>query len=263
MPARIQLILEGPKPPGPHRHADGLRAVVLAAIGRSDPDLGKWLHDANQPKPIAIGPLEPVHDAPSLLAVTVAVTADPAVDPLVMGLPRPGAGITLGAARYVLRESSIVASVGYTEMCAEPPPGHSIRIRLLTPTAHHQPGPVRRSAVVPDPRLYLGSWLGRWNLFSDVPFDAQFLEAAAESVVVSAFEGGTRAARLDGRRVFLGFVGSVEFTVLDGGRPAAPISAVMWALARFAEFGGTGVETMRGMGQTRIIGDGSHAHPLH
>jgi CRISPR-associated endoribonuclease Cas6 len=257
------MILEGPAPPGPHRHADGLRAVVLSAIGRSDPELGRWLHDANQPKPLAIGPLETVPDDPGILAVEVSVTADPVIEPLLTGLPRTGAPIVLGRCRYTLRDARVVRAATFDEMCAEPPPGHSIRIRLLTPTAHHQPGTLRRSIVVPDPRLYLGSWLGRWNLFANMPFDAEFLEAAAESVVVSAFEGRTRAAPLDGRRVFLGFVGMVEFRALDGGRPAAPIAAAMWALARFAEFGGTGIETMRGMGQTRIAGGSCHAHPLH
>lgn len=252
MPARIRIVLEGPNPPGPHRHADGLRAVVLGAIQRANPELGTWLHDANQPKPIAIGPLQPFDGRDGMWAVEVSALADDLIEPLMAGLPSVGASVRLGRTGYLVRDVGIVETRGFEEMAEATNPQPVIRLRIITPTAHHAAGAVRRSIVVPDPRLYIGSWLGRWNLFADAPYDLELLEAVADSVVVSAFAGRTRAERLDGRRIFIGFVGSVEFRVLDCGRPIEPIAAAVWSLARFAEFSGTGVETMRGMGQTRI-----------
>ncbi|NLH98664.1 MAG: CRISPR system precrRNA processing endoribonuclease RAMP protein Cas6 [Chthonomonadales bacterium] len=253
MPARVRLVLDGPKPAGPHRHADGLRAVVLAAIGRSDPALGRWLHDANQPKPIAVGPLEPGGNSGGSWAVEISVTADEVLQPLLDGLPRLRCPITLGRDRYALRDARIVAASTFAGLSADLPTEPAIRLRLLTPTAHHQPGTVRRSIVVPDPRLYVGSWFGRWNLFADTRLDDALLSAVEEAVVISAFVGGTRAARLDGKRVFIGFVGDVELRIIEADRTVAPLAAALWSLARFAEYCGTGVETMRGMGQTRII----------
>jgi CRISPR/Cas system endoribonuclease Cas6 (RAMP superfamily) len=74
-----------------------------------------------------------------------------------------------------------------------------------------------------------------------------------DSLVVSDFQGGTRHVRLDGNRSFVGFVGDVTFDVCTGMRSRSDIIAAFGSLAGLARYCGTGVETMRGMGQIRLL----------
>lgn len=250
MPARIRLTLLGPAT-GPHRHADGLRAVALAAIRRAMPSLAAAIHDANQPNPLTVGPLLRSADDPQVHTVELGCIADAVVEPLLHGLPRPGRRVLLGRTPYDVGGVDLCAKAAFEDL-ASSPAGAAIPVRLLTPTAHHAPGAVRRSVVVPDPALYFGSWFRRWNLYGPAPFAESLLDAVAAQMAIRCFEGGTRAVRLDRQRVFIGFAGRVEFAVLDGPTPPDQIAAAAWALARLAEYCGTGVETMRGMGQTRL-----------
>jgi len=52
--------------------------------------------------------------------------------------------------------------------------------------------------------------------------------------------------------MFIGFQGSVRFQVLKPDTLDTDAMRALWALARLASYSGTGVETMRGMGQTRL-----------
>ncbi len=251
MPARIRLTLLGPAPSGPHRHADGLRAVVMAALRRARPSLAAAIHNANQPNPLSVGPLLAVADDPQAHTVEIGCVTAEVIEPIMGGLPGQGGRVVLGRTAYDVRDVTVTSMADFDDLAASPP-GRAIPLRLLTPTAHHAPGVVRRSVVVPDPALYFGSWFRRWNLYAPTPFSEDLMEAIGSQAAVRAFEGGTRAVRLDGTRTFIGFTGRVEFTILDGPADPAALAAAAWALARLAEYCGTGVETMRGMGQTRI-----------
>ncbi|HSV72143.1 MAG TPA: CRISPR system precrRNA processing endoribonuclease RAMP protein Cas6 [Chthonomonadales bacterium] len=254
MPAILALTLEGRAPPNPFRHADGLRALVLASVARADRALATAIHDANQPKPYAMGPLEAAPGPPGRLRCEIGCAADWAAEAIMAGLPPKGARIDLGRDEFRFEGAQAVRRASYAEMLDAGPEGHTIHLRLTTPTAHHASGPTRRTIVVPDPTLYAGSWLRRWNLFAGTPFSAALLEAVAERVVVGAFSGGTHAVALDRRRVFLGFVGHAHLVILPTGNDGPdPLPSALWALARLAEYCGTGVDTMRGMGRTRIL----------
>ena len=252
MPAVISWTLEGPEPPSPFRHAVGLRALTLACIARSDRNLATAVHDANQPKPYAIGPLQRVHGQDGLLRVEIGCSADWAVEPILNGLPPLGIRIGLGRTEYRFVGAEIRRQATFAQLREAGAEGLTIPLRMLTPTAHHAPGALRRTVVVPDPVLYVGSWLRRWNLFADAPFDPAVLNAVAQRVVVGAFAGGTHSVTLDRGRIFLGFVGTVDLVVLPDDQTPDPLPHVLWALARLAEYCGTGVDTMRGMGRTRI-----------
>lgn len=230
--------------------------MVLSSLRRRMPLLAKAIHDANQPNPISIGPMLPIADDDRAHAVDIGCVADELTDPLMRGLPRARARILLGTTPYDVREVDLVAQATFDELAARPE-GRAVPLRMLTPTAHHTPGPVRRAVVVPDPVLYVGSWLRRWNLYAPDPFDDSLLEAVANQAAIRAFQGGTSAVRLGRMRTFIGFTGTVELTILDGHVDAAAVTAAVWALARLAEFCGTGVETTRGMGQTRLDPSGT------
>jgi hypothetical protein len=190
-------------------------------------------------------------DEPGRVAAEVALLADWAGAALKAGLPAAGTELRLGGQRFEFDGWESVAGWGWRSLAATAP-FLEASFRLLSPTAHHLSGPIRKSAVLPDPALYFGSWLNRWNLYAppEMRLGHGLLELVRERVAVAACAGQTESVPLDEGRVFTGFVGEVQFRLLkaagvpDGGRRA------LGALARFAEYAGTGVETMRGMGQT-------------
>lgn len=252
MPARVRLTLKGPKPASPHAHADGLRAVALGAVTRANPDLGDWIHNVNQPKPLSVGPLVGSREAPDTQYVEIGCASDELYPLLVTGLPAVGTSVRLGHDYYVVQDVRMVASASFEELYFAEPPGRVITVRLVTPTAHHAAGSGRRAIVAPDASLYFGSWLGRWSLCSGIALPDGAHSRLTECMVISAFQGGTSAVRLREGRVFVGFCGVVEFTYLPRCDSGGEALRAAWALARLAEYCGTGVETMRGMGWTRL-----------
>lgn len=252
MPARIRLTLAGRDPAPPYRHAEGLRALALSAIERRLPTLATAVHSANQPNPLTVSPLWTEDEERRTYHVEFSCVADELTDVLIRGLPRPGRRILLGRSPFDVLKSEIVAHVPFEEL-SRPAEATKLPLLMLTPTAHHAPGIIRRSVVVPDPYLYVGSWFRRWNLYGPFCFDESLLQSVAEQVVVQAVDGGTEVVRLTDRRTFIGFKGRLVLAVLEGQTDPADLATALWTLARFAEYCGTGVETMRGMGQTRLL----------
>jgi CRISPR-associated endoribonuclease Cas6 len=252
MPQILRFILEGEPPQHSFQHATGLRALVLDWVRQADPALSQVIHDANQSKPFRISPL---WSEEGKVWFDVAVLAEEVVAPLLEGLRLAGRAIRLGRQTFHIRELTRVAESGWQDLLA--PPDHPPRVftfRLYSPTAHHAPGEFRKSVVLPSPELYFGSWLGRWNLCCPVKFDDTALKSLVEQqVAVTECEGGTRAVRLDQGRTFIGFQGTVRFTLLKPDTIAPELRTALIALARFASFCGTGVDTMRGMGQTDLL----------
>jgi CRISPR/Cas system endoribonuclease Cas6 (RAMP superfamily) len=161
--------------------------------------------------------------------------------------------IRLGTQEFRALPPHIVASTDWEELLVDPPDSPWMDFELVTPTAHHSPGPYRKSIVLPTPELYFGSWLGRWNLYcEEFPMPQEILEVVADRVAIGACTGGTRALSLERGRMFIGFQGSVRFQVLKPDTLDTDAMRALWALARLASYSGTGVETMRGMGQTRL-----------
>jgi CRISPR/Cas system endoribonuclease Cas6 (RAMP superfamily) len=89
------------------------------------------------------------------------------------------------------------------------------------------------------------------------------LETVRIHVGISVCHGGTETVLLEAKRRFIGFVGAVTFCVLKPEVVTSEEKAALAALVRFSNYCGTGVETTRGMGQTRVgmVGDEWHAGP--
>ena len=251
MPMKLRFVLEGPEPGSPFRHATGLRAVMLDWIRRADPDLSQEIHDANQAKPFSISPL---WSEKGFAMFEVAVLADSLLAPLLEGIERAGETVRLGHQTYSLREWHPFGAVTWEELLTPRPMAREFGFRIVSPTAHHAPGELRKSVVLPSPELYFGSWLGRWNVCCPTKFDMEVLRTLIEQqVAVNMCEGGTRAVTLDQGRPFIGFQGTVRFTLLKPKTVAPEARSALATLARFAAYCGTGVDTMRGMGQTETL----------
>jgi CRISPR-associated endoribonuclease Cas6 len=227
----------------------GLAKLVLDWLAlAAGSGLATAVHDANQPNPYTISPIYPDADH---LWFEVAVLADPFAAAICDGAERYGESVRLGSQRFRRCALEVRDQISWEQLLR---PGGLLRtlsMRLLTPTAHHAPGPHRKAVVLPAPETYFGSWLDRWNLWSPFPFPEAVLETVRLNVGISACCGQTETVVLDAKRRFIGFVGQVTFRVLKPELVAPEEKAALAALARFSSYCGTGVETTRGMGQTR------------
>jgi len=256
MPAKLRLQLLGEPPAHPFQYANELRALVYVWIGRCQPERAGVFHEANAPKPYAISPLQSEADR---CWFQVSLLDDRLVGPLTEVAAREEK-LLLGRERFALVGVQVREEMTWEELLpAEVHPRPRITVRLLTPTAQHAPGPHRKVAVVPSAENYFASWLNRWKLCAGAwqcaPFavDESVLAAVESHVVIASFSGGTEVVRnLDPNRHFVGFVGEVNFEVLKPHTLSHGLCASLEALAHLGSYSGTGVETMRGMGQTQV-----------
>lgn len=134
---------------------------------------------------------------------------------------------------------------------ASGPPLENARLAFSSPTYFSQNG---TDTVLPDPRLILGSWRRRWN--ASLPDDDALAlgEDGWREIhrAVRLAEYDLRTKRMDSGRGHdrAGFTGTA--TLRLGKEAPAEVRAGFGALARFAEFCGTGAQTTHGFGATSI-----------
>ena len=260
MPAILPIELLGDPPPTPFVHAGGLRALTLCWIGADQPGVADALHDFPGLKPYTIGPLRrTARGARCELGVCV----DWLLPLLLAGIEHTrDEEIRLGRQSFRLVEMPMpTRQVAWEELMAPAAPGESRwSFHLHTPTALHRTGTENRIAVVlPDPVLYFGNWLRRWNLCAPCAINEGLLAFVEEHIAVAYCAGETREVILDGaRRVFVGFTGEVTFAAVHPRALTSADRTALATLARFATYAGTGVETMRGMGQTSYTSKRNH-----
>jgi len=260
MPAKLRFHLRGEAPTHPFQHMSGLRALVLEWLGRAQPERSAWLHRENQPKPYSLSPLLPEEGEAEGLRFEVSLLDD-RLAPLLEQAAAQESEIRLGRQRFTLASPpERRAGVAWEELippqvCQRP----SMVVRLLTPTAHHAAGPHRKVVLAPCPEMYFKGWLNRWNLCAGrwgcAPFaiDESVAAAIDSHVVIAAFSGRSEIVRnLDPGRHFVGFVGEVSFEILKPETLSHGMRVSLEALCRLAAYSGTGIETMRGMGQTQV-----------
>lgn len=138
----------------------------------------------------------------------------------------------------------------HTEL-ASGPPLEAIRLTFRSATYFSQNG---TDVVIPEPRLIAGSWRRRWNASlpgdNALQIDEEIWREIRRALRLTAFDLHTE--RRDSGRGYdrAGFAGTATLR-LDKEAPSAVRSA-FGALARFAEFCGTGAQTTHGFGATTV-----------
>jgi len=230
----------------------GLRAVVYHWIALADPDTAAFLHDANQPKPFVISPIH--HERGAELSFTLAITADWLTELFLRGVRLGGPHIELGRRPFRLLEMpEVVREIDWHQLQSGGEHAYRWRLRLLTPTAHHAAGALRKAVPLPSPENYFGTWLSRWSLLTDQPANLALRQLVEDRVIVSDCSGATKRVELGKERVFVGFVGDVTFEIRRPGEVPYAHRQALNAAVRLSEFCGTGVETLSGMGQTMLL----------
>jgi CRISPR-associated endoribonuclease Cas6 len=134
-----------------------------------------------------------------------------------------------------------------------------VTITFASPTYFSQNG---ADVVLPDPRLIVGSWRRRWN--SSLP-GADSLAVGDETwrdlhraVHLAAFDLRTESRDTGHGRDRPGFTGSAILRLDRNAQSSA--STLLGALARFAEYCGTGAQTTHGFGATTVCSAGECAN---
>ena len=123
------------------------------------------------------------------------------------------------------------------------------RVTLLSPAYFSQNG---TRITEPDPRLIAGSWRRRWNASlppgHPLEIDADLWRDIHLALHVTG-SGLRTESRDTGYRQQPGLAGSMTLRLETGA--SAPARAAFGALARFAEYCGTGAQVTHGFGATR------------
>jgi CRISPR-associated endoribonuclease Cas6 len=221
---------------------------MLKWVDAVSPETAAELHDSGAPKPYAISPL--IMESGDRLYFDVFVLAEWMAPLLTAGAQQSGRNVRLGRDAYLLTEAGgVIRSDTWQSLAGSPILGRW-PIRLTSPTASHAGSELRKVIVLPTPENYFGSWFGRWNLCSPIPLQEHLLDIVRERAVVSYCEGKTERVTIDANRQFLGFMGEVTFEILKPRDIDPEDLRALSALVRYASYCGTGVETVRGMGQT-------------
>jgi len=205
-------------------------------------------HDGHE-KPFAVWPLQP----------PAARTAQPGAAPLWVlraawlpdGAP-PAATIApaqlrVGSATCPVAEASHRA-VSFREL-ATGPACDIVRVTFRSPTYFAHNG---ADTLVPDPRLIVGSWRRRWN--ASLPEESALAVSddtwreILRAISLADYELTTRSRDSGHGRERAGFTGAASFRLARDA--AIEARHAVGALARFAEFCGTGAQTTHGFGAT-------------
>lgn len=194
-------------------------------------------HEA-QEKPFSIWPLTPVADGWLLRAAWLAT----------------GFSQQVLSACGQLRVGPILCTV--TDLALHPesfaalasgPPSNGVRLEFRSPVYFSHSG---SRVVTPDPRLIAGSWRRRWNSHAGgnlaIPDDDW--HALSRDLHLTEFDLRTHSHDSGYGRSRQGFTGTA---VLRLAKTASPEAAAQFtALARFAEYSGTGAQTTHAFGAT-------------
>jgi CRISPR-associated endoribonuclease Cas6 len=125
-----------------------------------------------------------------------------------------------------------------------------ITLSFISPTSFRRHG---QHFPLPVPFNLYHSYLRRWNLFSDIPVDAnEFLDWVDESVLVLRHRIESTKVLAGKRGSVTGFTGIVEFGISPKAAIDAEFMQLFYALSQYAPYCGTGHKTTFGLGQTRF-----------
>jgi len=270
MPKIFELAFHGRPPSVPWRHCTGLRAAVADRYAAVDPVLGKALHDGtwrpagshasgggSPPKPYWVSPLWPADD-PDLTRVIIGLCCDELAEPLLQGLQLLPV-FELGRDRFELLRYRVLGDEGFATLANPPEPlRRSWRFQFVTPVAHHQQaGSRKKSSPLPTPESCWRSWLVRWNIWAPAPQPEELEQCIVDGMELVKFFLESETVHLKptgsssrGERL-VGAVGEVIFEMKNASVSPYLLQGLN-ALARFAPYCGTGRESARGCGITRL-----------
>jgi len=252
MPTRIELRLKATWTVRPDtRQLHGLACALFEGDAvAGDEHLG-------QEKPWSVAPLRPLPGAgPGEWAWRVAWLPDRA--PPLSHLDADS--IRIGHTSCVVVETS-QRRVTRTVM-ASGPALRGVTVEFGSPTYFSRNG---ADTAVPDPRLIVGSWRRRWNAWlpdgDPLAIGEDNWQELQRSLGLTSFDLHTEAMESGHGKDRAGFAGRATIALARDSSPAQRKS--LGALARFAEYSGTGAQTTHGFGVTSLLPPRMPAEATH
>lgn len=244
--------LSGPLPIHAVR-AHALNGLFHAELGKRHAALVEALHHGEGPMPFSLTPLFDAEEATftGFRVGVLAADVGEAVAETWGGLAAKRADVQLGSARLsVLGVEPEAPALTYEQLLTTAPVMHGVRLRFETPVRF-------KSGLLPTPRAVWQGYAQRWEKFApELTLPPEFMRWVGYAVEATdlALEG--RHAPAENTVEWKGAMGEVEYQATINELPAsrAPDYLQAWqALARLAEFCGTGEKSTMGLGRTRRV----------
>ncbi|MDR0308966.1 MAG: CRISPR system precrRNA processing endoribonuclease RAMP protein Cas6 [Coriobacteriales bacterium] len=251
----MKIRLHGNQPEGPFAHAQALQSLVYGWIQAMDRTRAEELHDTNSSKPFSISPLVPSGNSDCVFYVSC--LDDSLTDIICKGADSCDQNVYLKASHKVLTftldpKIDFESETSWTKLERNSEAANAWKVYLLSPTVCR----IKEQLFpLPDPVNYFASWYYRWQGFGQPhpPQAPEIIEFVRDRVVVTAFSGETVDVPINARQsTFPGFVGFVDLAVHKPKNSEKDILKRLDMLTSLAEYSGTGAQTMRGLGQTRV-----------
>jgi CRISPR-associated endoribonuclease Cas6 len=249
----LRFAVEGWRGPPRELYGPG-HALFLGLLRRADPVAAKAIHDANHRKPFALSPLRIDSSAGAVAPAALSVSS---WNPSITRLLSTALGqalelqVAVCARPALLVDVTPSAPIGVRDL-ATSVGGGPVEVRFLSPTFFsigrrngHQ-----RYSLLPEAELVVRSWLHAWTeAGGSVPNESWTIPGWLGDRVAVRHIVGLSTVVVDAPKTALtGFTGHVAYSWTS---PEPWGLDLLAALARFAEYCGTGAKTGFGFGQTR------------
>jgi len=268
--------LDGPLPIQAVR-LTALRGLFFGALGGEHSAAANTIHEIstkvkNRPAPYSISLIT---NKGTVVGVRVATFEDrtagtqSAIGEIITekwgGLIGKEGEVQLGSARMTGESINTdrAADLTYAQLWEQSKPRHELKLHFVTPTrilSHGHPG------VLPVPFGVWQFYVLRWSAFSPIALPPEFQTWVLHQVQALEANLETRYASIEGQERLSGVVGIVRYGAYQEKNrkvkesidvfPESRLPEYLraWqALAKFAEYCGTGENANIGMGQTRLI----------
>ncbi|MBV9282964.1 MAG: CRISPR-associated endoribonuclease Cas6 [Chloroflexi bacterium] len=249
------LALESWRGPSRDLYGPG-HALLLDLLRRGDAATAGEVHDADRRKPFALSRLhvEGIGQGAATAHLTVNLW-----DAGLAGTLERGLEAALEVRAWVRGASAILVRVDRSASAplpaiADGPEPRSIQVRFASPTFFSlgRRGGRQSYCLLPVPELVVRSWLRPWlEAGGVVPDDPLAPGWLADRVAIRRVRDLSTVAVDSVKTALTGFTGDVSYA-WTGAEPWGP--GLLDALARFAEYCGTGAKTGHGFGETCVLG---------
>lgn len=253
---RLRLGVDGWRRPAGALYGPG-HGLLLQVLRSVSAEASAALHDADRRKPFALSPLTVDMRSESVAEATLVINVwDVALSQL-LGAALEAAldlRVNVGGASAVVVDVTVEPPVRLSALVAMSAPP-SVRVSFESPTffSHGRRFGRQRYGLLPIPEQVTRSWLRAWQSAGGpgpTPEPVDFLTFGERVALRGVHDLSTKVVRGE-KTALTGFTGQVSFAWVGeeawGGR-------FLVALARFAEYCGTGAKTGHGFGRTSVCG---------
>jgi CRISPR-associated endoribonuclease Cas6 len=238
----------------------GLHAWLLEQVRQIDPTLSATLHDEQTEKAFTLSGLQGALSSQSrqfqlqagqTYQWSITALSKPVSQWLVQWLQQRPEVVDLRHAPLTIRQVAIaLPPTTYAQLWATDYSADTVNLSFLSPTSFRRKG---QHFPLPLPFNLFHSYLRRWNLFSEIPFDQdEFLYWVDESILILRHRLESIKVLAGKKGTITGFTGAIEFGISAKAEPDQEFEHLFFALAALAPYCGTGHKTTFGLGQTRL-----------